>query len=154
MRLKLPWIEPFDTLELPQDFEDLVRRSFAKFTQETNPRVSWKDKMLYISRLPLYFKGRTSGWSEDVEAENAVKEIIHSRMDYKLEDEDNVLERDDIYSFDFMCDCYAAGMRSLNPLQDWEHYSYSTNEETQKVMFRIMQIVIDWEPEEDLDATN
>lgn len=40
-------------------------------------------------------------------------------------------------------------MRYVRPLQEYESYSSSTNDETQKVMFRIMQIVMSWEPEEE-----
>ena len=32
-------------------------------------------------------------------------------------------------------------------LQEYEPYSSGKNDEIEKVMFRIMQIVMDWEPE-------
>lgn len=48
MRIKLPWIDPFDTLDLPEDFEKQIKTSFAKFTSDTNPRSTWLDKMMYI----------------------------------------------------------------------------------------------------------
>lgn len=147
MQIKLPWIKPFDTLDLPDDFEDQIRESFKKYTRGTNTRYTWKDKMLYISQLPLLFKHAAS--SENVLAENEVKELIHARLDYELDEEDDVLDRDDIYSFEFMCQCFVDGMRYVRPLQEYESYSSSTNDETQKVMFRIMQIVMSWEPEEE-----
>lgn len=147
MRIKLPWINPFDTLDLPNDFEDQIRESFKKYTRGTNTRYTWKDKMLYISQLPLLFKHATS--SENVLVENEVKELIHARLDYELDEEDDVLDRDDIYSFEFMCQCFIDGMKYARPLQEYEQYSSSTNDETEKVMFRIMQIVMSWEPEEE-----
>ena len=153
MRIKLPWIDPFDTLDLPEDFEKQIKTSFAKFTSDTNPRSTWLDKMMYISYLPLYFK-YGSGWRETTIAESGVKELIHDRMDYELEENDDVLDRDDIYSFEFMCDCFNAGMDEVKFMQRYESYSYSSNEETQKVMFRIMQIVMAWEPEEKNNATD
>lgn len=147
MQIKLPWIKPFDTLDLPDDFEDQVNESFKKYTRGTNTRYTWKDKMLYISQLPLLFKHAAS--SENVLVENEVNELIHARLDYELEEDDDVLDRDDIYSFEFMCQCFIDGMRYVRPLQEYESYSSSTNDETQKVMFRIMQIVMNWEPEEE-----
>lgn len=63
------------------------------------------------------------------------------------EDEQVVLDRDDVYSFDFMRDCFTYGMRYMKLLQEYEPSSCSKNEETEKVMFRIMQLVMDWEPE-------
>lgn len=148
MQIKLPWIKPFDTLDLPDDFEDQVKGSFRMYTVGTNTRYTWKDKMLYISHLPLIFKN-TIDLSVDAIAEKEVRDSIHSQLDYKLDEEDDVLDRDDIYSFEFMCQCFVDGMRYVRPLQEYESYSSSTNDETQKVMFRIMQIVMSWEPEEE-----
>ena len=148
MKIKLPWIKPFDTLALPDDFEDQIRESFKKYTRGTSTRYTWKDKMLYISHLPLIFKGMID-LPDYIIADKEVKNLIHCELDYKLDEEDDVLDRDDIYSFEFMCQCFIDGMKCVRPLQEYESYSSSTNDETQKVMFRIMQIVMNWEPEEE-----
>ena len=73
---------------------------------------------------------------------------------YKLDEEDDVLDRDDIYSFEFMCQCFIDGMKYVRPLQEYESYSSSTNDETEKVMFRIIQIVMSWEPEAENDEVD
>lgn len=148
MQIKLPYVERFDTLDLPDDFEDRVKESFGRFTVGTNTRYTWKDKMLYISRLPMYFKNTIGTWDDDI-AENEIKNTLHHQLDHKLDEEDDVLDRNDIYSFEFMCQCFVDGMRYVRPLQEYESYSSSKNDETEKVMFRIMQIVMDWEPEEE-----
>lgn len=150
MKIKLPWIEPFDTLDLPADFEDQVKKSFARFTVGTRTDYTYKDKMMYISHLPLIFKNAVDS-SVDIIAEKEVRDSIHCQLDYKLDEEDDVLDRDEIYSFGFMCQCFVDGMRYMKPLQEYESYSVSKNDETQKVMFRIMQIVMSWEPEETKD---
>ena len=36
MKIKLPWLKPFDTLDLPADFEDQVKESFKKYTRGTS----------------------------------------------------------------------------------------------------------------------
>lgn len=150
MQIKLPWVERFDTLDLPDDFEDQIKESFKKYTRGTSTRYTWKDKMLYISHLPLIFKG-VIDLSEYTIAEKEVRDSIHSQLDYKLDEEDDVLDRDDIYSFEFMCQCFIDGMKYVGPLQKYEPYSSGKNDETEKVMFRIMQIVMDWEPEAEND---
>ena len=149
MKIKLPWIKPFDTLDLPDDFEDQVNESFAKFTAGTRTDYTYKDKLMYISHLPLIFKNAID-LSVDTIAEKEVKNLIHHELDYKLE-EDDALDLNDVYSFEFMCQCFADGMMYVRPLQEYESYSSSTNDETEKVMFRIMQIVMNWEPEEKND---
>ncbi len=104
------------------------------------------DKMKYISHLPLIFRDVTNSSNITI-AEEEVKDLIHYELDYKLENEDDVIDRDDIYSFDFMCECFAEEMRYMKPLQEYEPSSCSKNDETEKAMFRIMQIVMDWELE-------
>lgn len=146
MIIKLPWVNPIDTLNLPEDFEDQVKESFKKYTKGTSTDYTWIDKMTYISHLPLIFRNMTN-LSELTIAEGEVEDLIHERLDYELEEEDDVIDRDDIYSFEFMCDCFAYGMRYMRPLHEYEPFSSSKNEETEKAMFRIMQIVMDWEPE-------
>lgn len=153
MKIELPWIKPFDTLDLPDDFEDQVKESFRKYTMGTSTRYTWKDKMLYIIHLPLIFKG-TIDLPEDTIAEKEVRDLIHRELDYKLDEADDVLDRDDIYSFEFMCQCFVDGMRYVGPFHEYESYSSSKNEETEKVMFRIVQIVMSWEPEETNDETD
>lgn len=152
MQIKLPWIEPFNTLALPDDFEDQVKESFAKFTAGTRTDYTYKDKLMYISHLPLIFKNEID-LSVDTIAEKEVKNLIHHELDYKLE-EDDVFDLHDFYSFEFMCQCFVDGMRYVRPLQAYESYSSSTNDETQKTMFRIMQIVMSWEPEAEKDETD
>ena len=146
MIIRLPWISPIDTLNLAEDFEDQVKESFKEFTKERSTDYTWIDKMMYISRLPLIFRN-TTNLSDRTIAKGEVKDLIHERLDYELEEEDDVIDRDDVYSFDFMCDCFTYGMRYMRPLHEYEPYSSSKNEETEKVMFRIMKIVMDWEPE-------
>ena len=36
MRIKLPYVERFDTLALPDDFEDQIKESFKKYTRGTS----------------------------------------------------------------------------------------------------------------------
>lgn len=146
MIIRLPWINPIDTLNLPEDFEDQVKESFKKYTMGTSTDYTWKDKMSYISHLPLIYKS-SSDLPYDSIADTEVKAAIHDMLDDKLDNEDDVLDRDDIYSFDFMCECFTNGMRCMKLLQEYEPYPSSKNTETEKVMFRIMQIVMDWEPE-------
>lgn len=146
MIIRLPWVDPINTLNLPEDFEYRVKTSFEKFTMGTRTDCIWKDKMSYISLLPLIFKA-----SGDLPyfsiADTEVKAALHDMLDYEIEEGDEIFNKEDIYSFDFMCECFTNGMRYMDPLREYEPDSASRNDETEKVMFRIMQIVMDWEPE-------
>ena len=145
MIIRLPWADPIDTLKLPEDFEDQVKESFKKYTMGTSTGYTWKDKMSYISHLPLIFKSSGDLPYNSI-ADTEVKAALHDVLDYEIEEGDEIFDKDDIYSFDFMCECFTNGMRYMDPLREYEPYSSSKNEETEKVMFRIMKIVMDWEP--------
>lgn len=149
MQIKLPGIEPFDTLDLPADFEDRIKESFQKCNNSRNDRYTWKNKMAYISTLPLYFKNGTL--SDDAFAKAEVKKVIHDRLDHSIDGGYDIFDREDIYSFNVMLKCFWKGLNYRHPLGDYEPYSSSKNDETEKVMFRIMQIVMSWEPEAEND---
>ena len=51
MIIKLPHVEPIDTLALTDDFEDKVEESFAKFTELTDKDYTHEDKLMYLDNL-------------------------------------------------------------------------------------------------------
>lgn len=42
MIINLPWIEPIDTQNLPENFEELVKKSFREFTRGTRKNISMR----------------------------------------------------------------------------------------------------------------
>lgn len=51
MIIKLPHVDPIDTLALTDDFEDRVKESFAKFTELTIEDYTHEDKLMYLDNL-------------------------------------------------------------------------------------------------------
>lgn len=51
MIIKLPWVDPIDTLNLPEDFDELVTKSFHEFTKGAAKDCEFEDKLLYLDIL-------------------------------------------------------------------------------------------------------
>lgn len=135
MIIKLPSIDPIDTLNVPDDFEDKVKESFKKFTAFTNPKYTYEDKLMYIDDLREYLHP-----SEPYEA---VKQLILDKAEFELDEYGNFPDKDDYWNIEFMCDCYKKGDK---PLRDtYEKKRHSDNDQTLKVIFEIIKIVVNWE---------
>lgn len=55
MIIKLPWIEPIDSLQIPDNFDGLVKKSFEKFTEGTREEYRFEDKLLYLDNLRKHY---------------------------------------------------------------------------------------------------
>lgn len=134
MIIKLPCIDPIDTLDVPNDFEENVKDSFKRFTQYTNPKYTHEDKLLYLDNL--------RGYLHPSDSYNAVKNLIMVKAEFELDEYGNFPDKDDYWNMEFMCDCYEKGDK---PLRDtYEKKSSSANDQTLKVIFEIIKIVVNW----------
>ena len=68
MILKLPHIKTIDTLNIPENFEGLVKESFRIFTEMTAKEYTFEDKMMYLDNL--------RGFLHPKDAEESVKDLI------------------------------------------------------------------------------
>lgn len=135
MIIRLPWIREIDTLNLPNDFEELVKESFKGFTKGTATQYKFVDKLLYLDNVRKFYT-RTDN------SEAAVDALIMSEVRCCLE-EGEMPDAEDILSLEFMEQCYNAGFRPFK--DEYERYSSRDNEETLKAILKIIQIVVDYE---------
>lgn len=136
MKINLPWVEPIDTLSLPDDFEARIKLSFKKFTDGTAKEYQFEDKLLYLDYLRRYYL------REDREPEEAVKKMIGDAVVYHLDTYGESLSAEEILSTEFMAAAYEGGFR---PLRDtYEPYSSSDNTATLKVILDIVRIIVNY----------
>lgn len=139
MIIKLPWVEYIDTLHLPNNFENKVKESFAKFTQGTHKDYTQIDKLQYIDNLKRYYiRGLQSGREE-------VKKLIGEKVYEYLEEYGDMPDGCEILSLDFLEECYEKGFLPL--IDEYERSSSSGNDKTLKVIAEIIKIVMNWEHE-------
>lgn len=136
MIIRLPWIESINTLYLPDNFEELVKESFRKFTEGTAKEYRFEDKLLYLDNIRKFY-------TRVDDSEAAVNALIMSGIRYNLEHNREMLDVDEILSLDFMERCFDAGFRPFR--MNYEKNSYKDNQETLKAILKIIQIVVNYE---------
>lgn len=87
MIIKLPHIDPIDTLNLPEDFKTQVSNSFAKFTAGTDPRYTREDKLAYLDNLRknymIKYDSTEAEKSDNEITFNVIADIIKIVMNWK-----------------------------------------------------------------------
>lgn len=140
MIIKLPWVESFDTLNLPDDFEQRVRESFGTFTTETREDYVNEDKLMYIDNL------RECCLHDDTDNEEAVKKIILESEKYSLDEYGELPDRDAYWNLEFLAECYGRG-KAINLRDTNYENNHHDNDKTLKVIAEIIKIVMNWEYE-------
>ena len=132
MIIKLPWIEAIDTEALPENFEELVRTSFLRFTKGTREEYRFVDKLLYFDNL------RTSYTRNDETDEEAVTRFLGGLLRYKLEN-DIEFSSEDLYSTEYMEMIFREGNRPFKV--EYDKWSGSRNDRILKTISEIIRIV-------------
>lgn len=135
MIIKLPWIEPIDSLKIPDNFDELVKKSFEKFTKGTREEYRFEDKLLYLDNLRKHYISKKT-------AREAVEQLILETTMYQLDEYGEMPDKDEILSVEFMERCYDEGFRPYR--QEYEMDSSSANKTTLKVILKIIQVIVDY----------
>lgn len=137
MIIRLPHVDPIDTLDLTEDFENRVKQSFAKYTEGTSKDYRFEDKLQYIENLKKYYIRR-------VDASEEVRRIILDRCEFELDEYGDLPDRDEFWSLEFMEQIFDAGFLPFR--QKYENSS-ERNYKTLKAIYEIIRIVVCWEEE-------
>ena len=139
MMIYLPWIDPIDTENLPEDFEAQVKMSFGKFTEGTNRDYTHVDKLMYLDNLRRYYlRGKHQKYTEDY-----VNDIMKKTFEYSLDEYGEIPDKEEFLSIEFMGSCFDYG---FFPFRDqYDRDSSSRNNTVLKVILEIIRIVIHWE---------
>lgn len=143
MLIRLPHIKPIETEDIQPDFEEQVKLSFSKFTQGTRKEYAYQDKLYYIDRL-------TREWIRNLEDARAqVKKLVNDRIEYALEEGEELPTREDLSDISFMEQCFEAG-RDKSKL--YQHYldgsCSSADDRALKAEADIIKIVMNWEADD------
>ena len=137
MRIRLPYIESIETEQLPNNFEELVKISFTKFTEGTNKDYTFEDKLLYLDNMRKYYlRGYTDTNFE-------ITKLLGENYRYQLDEYGTTLEKEEVLSTEFMEHCFDKGFM---PFRDsWDKWSSSRNDNIHKVILKIIEIVVNFE---------
>ena len=138
--VSLPKGLSFDVYDLPDNFESQVQKAFSDFTEGTAKDYTFMDKLRFIDLASYYLHG---GKDE----ETAVRELIHDKLDYDLDEFGTFPDETDYLSTEFMEMCYSEGRRSQRLDSDGFKNvdSYKDREQIEKMLLRFIKAVVDYD---------
>ena len=105
--VKLPRGIEVDIFNLPENFEEQIKESFKGYTEETAKEYRYCDKLEYIDYCVKHLNGGKS--SDDI-----VNKMVEGRILYEWRENREIFEKDDIYCFEFMEECYDRGKKDAS----------------------------------------
>ena len=136
--INLPRGLEVDIFDLPENFDKEVNRVFGEYTRETSKDYRDCDRLGFIDCCVRHINGNKDGY--DV-VDQKVEDFITSQWrEYGQLD-----NKDDVYSVDFMADCYAEGVRNAVLCSHFGIDDHHIYDQIQKVLVRIIRDVMSYE---------
>lgn len=135
MKIKFPRGIVIDINQIPQDFDQIIRKSFSEYTEGTSKAYTYQDKLAYIDVCrKLLHK------AED--AQNCVIELMKKRMEYEVSEYDSIPDKEDYFSVEFMEHCFDEGRTNL-----YHHYTgdHHIDDKIMELLVRVIKVVINYE---------
>ncbi len=137
-----------DIENVPEDFEEQIKKSFEEYTSGTADDYKYQDKLGYIDLIREY-----ANKEKGLDGYEAVKQLMHERMDYLIENDElsDFDYEDEFKTLDFMSDCYERG-REVSLHGDYtkvyrsDRYISHLSEKIEALIYRAIKVVIAWEP--------
>lgn len=136
--VKLPRGIEVDIFNLPEDFEEQIKESFRGYTAETAKEYRYCDKLGYIDYCIRYLNG-------NVDSDDAVNGMIEERILREWRENGEIIDEDDIYSFEFMEDCYDRGKEDARLDSHFGSDDHHIYNQIQKVLVKVITIVMNYE---------
>ena len=139
MIVKLPMNMEVDVYNLPDDFEIQVQQAFTEFTSGTSKDYTYQDKLYFIDLASKHLHG-------DRKYDEAVRQLMHDKFDYELDDQGRFADETDYYCTEFMEQCYQEGAesqklhsRSFEGVKD-----HHDREKIEEMLVRFIKAVIEF----------
>ena len=122
----------------PEDFEERVKQAFREYTDETAKDYRDCDRLGFIDCCVRHING--DKYSYDV-----VNEKVKSFISSQWEEYGQLDNKDDVYSVDFMADCYAEGVQNTVLCSHFGSDDHHIYDQIQKVLVKVITIVMNYE---------
>jgi hypothetical protein len=136
-KIRLPRGVEVDIFNLPDNFEEVVKKSFSEFTEGTHEDYTYQDKLAYIDR----FIEKLSKFEDEGDE---VDKLVKEKFDYEW-DNGNLLQEDDIYCREFMEVCYYEGKVNHSLYQTFKIHDHHIYDRVMWVLVRVITIVMNYE---------
>lgn len=143
MIIRLPRNVEIDLDNIPEDFDQIVRDTFRDYTEGTRDDYCFEDKLCFIDHCVelLHNVG-----DPDVE----VMKLMKERFEHNVCEYGTFPNEEDFLSVEFMEHCFHMGQERTRLFSVFEKFARNKrdHEKIEKLLLRIMRVVIDYEPEE------
>lgn len=133
--ITLPRGVKVDVFNLPEDFDEIVRKTFYEYTEGTAEDYRYCDKLAYID-LTVQRLNKSQNTTARVE------EICEEYFGSFVSREFDIPEREDFLNMDFMEDCYRQGQKDARLKSNYGIDDHHIYEEVQKTLCRIITVVM------------
>jgi hypothetical protein len=142
-KIRLPRGVEVDIFNLPDNFEEVVKKSFSEFTEGTHEDYTYQDKLAYIDR----FIEKLSKY-EDVGSE--VDKIVKDKFAYEWSTGE-LLQEEDVYCYEFMQCCYSVGRENQRLYQHFGKQDHHIYDQIMRVLVRVITIVMNYEHRKEVE---
>lgn len=142
MKVKFMCDVEVDINNISENFEELINKSFKSFNEETNKDYLYEDKLRYIDCCREYLND-----SKNISYENEVNNLIKDAFSYNLEENDEILDKEDFLNTEFMEVCFREGYKKgLSPLNiNNPKFDIKEKEIIRKLFVRLITVVMNYE---------
>ena len=140
MIIKLPRGLEIDLDNIPDNLEEQVQRCFAEYTEGTNPKFMYHDKLCFIDVMVKKLHG-------DRDSDDAVMDAMKDYLEYEVKEQGCIPDSNDYLNVGFMEHCYNLGQRSMEMYShNWDRAKLKHDaDKIMKVICRATKAVMDYE---------
>lgn len=140
MTIQLPRGLEVDLDRIPENLEEQVQNCFSEYTNGTNPKFMYHDKLCFIDVMVKKLHGNK-------DSDDAVIDAMKDYLEYEVREIGNIPDESEYLDLCFMEHCYNLGQRSM------EMYSHQwqdklrkhDDDKIMKVLCRAIKAVMDYE---------
>ena len=136
--INLPRGLEVDIFDLPDDFKEQVEQAFREYTSGTAKAYMCVDKLGFIDRCVEYLNGK-------VDSNSAVNTLVEEEMIAEWRNNGEIIKEDDIYSIEFMEDCYRKGKEDAKLNSHFGTDDHHIYDQIQKVLVQVITIVMNYQ---------
>lgn len=134
MEIRLPRGLYVDVNDIPEDFDEIVRKTFEEYTEGTAEDYTYQDKLHFIDLCRKYVHRAEDGW-------DCVVELMKDRFETELRECGEIMSEEDFLCTEFMEECFNAGRTNL-----YHHYTgnHHIDDKIMEVLVRVIKVVINY----------
>lgn len=133
--IKLPMGVKVDVFNLPEDFDDIIKRTFYEYTEGTAEDYRFCDQLIFIDHVIESITCNDDEYDK-------VEEICTEHLQYSMGEYGEIPDKEEYYSVEFMQECYKKGVNDTRLYQHYGSDDHHVYDAIQKAIVRIITVVM------------